>query len=75
MRWSSLAREFFLPTREDKTVSIRITAAFVATIIAVASSAFDAAKGSRNGGNSYLPAQYCVPPDDALDAQTIYCRA
>ena len=56
-------------------MSIRITTAFVATIIVVASPAFDAAKGSRNGENSSLPAQYCVPPDDALDAQTIYCRA
>jgi hypothetical protein len=55
-------------------MSIRITTAFVATIIVVASPAFEAAKSSRNGQNSYLPAQYCVPPDDALDAQTIYCR-
>jgi len=56
-------------------MSIRIATAFVATIIVVASPAFEAAKGGRNGEDSYLPAQYCVPLDDVPDAPAIYCQA
>jgi hypothetical protein len=56
------------------TMSIKLTMAFVAAIIALASPALAAGNGNRDNELTYKLAQYCVPQHDELPGMTkVYC--
>jgi hypothetical protein len=55
-------------------MSTKITIAFVAAVIAFASSAPTAGNGNRNNEHTFKSAQYCAPEYDIPGAQnTVYC--
>jgi hypothetical protein len=56
------------------TMWIKVTMAFVAAIIALASPALAAGNGNRDNELTYKLAQYCVPQHDELPGMTkVYC--
>jgi hypothetical protein len=63
------------PSDGENDLSTKVTMAFVATIIAMASPVLPAGNGNRDDERSYKSAQYCIPQLDELSsAISVYCR-
>jgi hypothetical protein len=54
-------------------MSVRITTALVAAVIALTPPALTAGNGNRNHESTSKLSQFCIPQDDIPDAPTVYC--